>query len=297
MIFRKGMGLNNKTLGFLGLGIMGKPMALNLLKSGFDLVVWNRDGEKCRPLLDAGARSGGSPAEVVAAADTTFAMLADPVAAEAVCFGPEGVLEGMSAGNSYVDFSTVNDATSRKIDEAVQKAGGRFLEAPVSGSKQPAINGELVILAAGDESLYEELEPAFRSLSKKAVFLGPVGQGARMKLVVNMVMGGVMAAFCEGLALGEKSGLDTVRLLEILDAGAMSNPMFKGKGPQILAKEFAPAFPLKHMHKDLRLAVELGAETGQGLDVCSSAFESFSKAMDSGLGDDDFSAVSRIING
>jgi len=290
------MEMKIKTMGFLGMGIMGQPMARNLLNKGFHLVVWNRDADKCRSLVEAGALAEASPAKVVAKTDVTFAMLADPAAAESVCFGPEGVLEGMKTGKAYVDLSTVDDFTSKNIDQAITESGGRYLEAPVSGSKGPAENGQLIILAAGDRALFDELESAFAALAKKSVFLGEVGQGARMKLVVNMVMGGVMGAFCEGLALGEKCGLKAEGILEILAAGAMSNPMFAGKGPQIIAQNFSPAFPLKHMHKDLRLAGELAAQTGQRLDISLSALRVFDDAMQAGLGDDDFCAVSKTVS-
>jgi len=195
------------TIGFLGMGIMGQPMALNLLKSGFKLVVWNRDASKCNSLVEAGAVAETSPSKVVAAADVTFAMLADPAAAESVCFGPDGVLEGMEPGKAYVDFSTVDEFTSRNIAVAINDADGQYLEAPVSGSKGPAENGELVILAAGDKPLFDDLASVFEVLGKKSIFLGEVGQGSRMKLVVNMIMGGVMGAFCEGISLSERCGL------------------------------------------------------------------------------------------
>jgi glyoxylate/succinic semialdehyde reductase len=283
------------TLGFLGLGIMGKAMALNLIKAGFDLVVWNRDSDKCLPLAEAGARVAVSPAAVTTAADVTFAMLSDAAAAESVCFGPQGVLEGMTAGKGYVDFSTIDAATSRNIAVEIAEAGGRFLEAPVSGSKQPAENGQLVILAAGDPDLYEELESVFAALSKKSIFLGEVGQGAHMKIVVNMVMGGMMAAFGEGLAVGAKCGLNCEKVLEVLGASAIVNPMFTGKGPQVLDDNYSPAFPLKHMHKDLRMAIDLGDENCQRLSVAMSALEVFDEAMDAGMGHDDFSAVCKSV--
>ncbi len=147
-----------KTIGFLGLGIMGKPMASNLLKSGFNLVVWNRNPDKCSSLVDEGAVAESSAAKVVAAADVTFAMLSNPAAAESVCFGPQGVLEGMEPGKAYVDFSTVDEFTSRNIAQAILEAEGQYLEAPVSGSKGPAEDGQLIILAAGDKPLFDELE-------------------------------------------------------------------------------------------------------------------------------------------
>ena len=190
--------------GFIGLGIMGNAMAANLVRAGFDVTVWNRSPEKAAPLETLGAKLAATPQAVIEACPVTFAMLADPAAAEAVCFGENGVLEGIAPGKGYVDMSTVDAATSRRIGAAVTARGGRFLEAPVSGSRKPAEEGTLVVLAAGDRSLYDDALPGLDRMGKKVLFLGEAGNGANMKLVVNMVMGGMMAAFCEGLALGGK---------------------------------------------------------------------------------------------
>ncbi|WP_318556332.1 NAD(P)-dependent oxidoreductase [Geobacter anodireducens] len=283
------------TYGFLGLGIMGGPMAANLVRAGFDVTVWNRNPAKCAPLVALGARQASSPAEVCAACDITIAMLADPTAAKEVCFGPNGVLEGIGGGRGYIDMSTVDDETSTAIGAAVTARGGRFLEAPVSGTKKPAEDGTLIILAAGDQSLFTDAGPAFAALGKKCLHLGEVGQGARMKLVVNMIMGQMMAALGEGMALGRKCGLDGGQLLEVLDAGAMANPMFKGKGQLLLSGEFPASFPLKHMQKDLRLAVELGDRLGQPLHGAATANESFKRARAAGHADEDFAAVFRVL--
>lgn len=284
-----------KKLGFIGLGIMGSPMAANLVKAGFDVTVWNRTAAKCVPLVSLGARLGESPRQVAESCDITFAMLADPAAAHAVCFGPEGVLEGIGDGRGYIDMSTVDDSTSSAISAAISKAGGRFLEAPVSGTKKPAEDGTLIILAAGEQSLYDEAAAALGKLGKLSLYLGAVGQGARMKLVVNMIMGGMMTAFCEGMALGQKGGLDGSQILAVLDAGALANPMFKGKGSMLLKGDFPTSFPLKHMQKDLRLAVALGDELGQPLHSAATASETFKQACAAGHADEDFSAVYLVI--
>lgn len=281
--------------GFLGVGIMGGAMAANLLKGGHELVVWNRHAVQCGPLVKLGARQAQTPAEVVAACDVTFAMLSDPAAAESVCLGPHGVLESMGKGKGYVEMSTIDPATSLDLALAITEQGGRYLEAPVSGSRKPAEDGALVILAAGDEGLYREVTPAFDLLGKKRLFLGPVGQGARMKLVVNMIMGGMMVAFAEGLGLAARSGLAVNELLEVLAAGAVACPMLALKGPQMAAGDFAVSFPLKHMAKDLRLAAELGGELGQGLPCAEAVQEVFAAAVAQGLGDEDFSAVFKTL--
>jgi len=195
-----------------------------------------------------------------------------------------------------VDMSTVDAATSQRIGAAITTAGGRFLEAPVSGSRKPAEEGSLIILAAGDSSLFDDAMPAFARMGKKSLFLGEVGNGANMKLVVNMVMGGMMAVFCEGLALAGKAGLTPPDLLEVIDSGAIANPLFRMKGGSILNNNFSVAFPLKHMQKDLRLAVSLGDQAGQPLFSAAAANEMFKRAKEMGFGDEDFSAVFKAIS-
>ncbi|EXC20589.1 Putative oxidoreductase [Morus notabilis] len=281
-------------VGFLGLGIMGKAMSLNLLRHGFKVTVWNRSPSKCDELVEYGASTAESPAAVVKKCKYTFAMLSNPVAALSVVFDKDGVLEQISDGKGYIDMSTVDADTSSKISEAISSKGGYFLEAPVSGSKKPAEDGQLVILAAGEKTLYDEVIPAFDVLGKKSFFLGQVGNGAKMKLVVNMIMGSMMNAFSEGLVLAERSGLEPGNLLDVLELGAIANPMFKLKGPSMIQSNYSPAFPLKHQQKDMRLALALADEHAVSMPVAAAANEAFKKARSVGLGDLDFSAVHEI---
>ncbi|XP_054783372.1 glyoxylate/succinic semialdehyde reductase 1-like [Prosopis cineraria] len=278
-------------VGFLGLGIMGKAMSLNLLRHGFKVTVWNRTLSKCDELVQHGASIGETPAAVVKKCKYTIAMLSDPSAALSVVFDKDGVLEQINNGKGYIDMSTVDADTSFKISEVITSRGGRFLEAPVSGSKKPAEDGQLVILAAGDKALYDEVLPTFDVLGKKSFFLGEVGNGAKMKLVVNMTMGSMMNAFAEGLMLAGRSGLNPQTLLDVLDLGAISNPMFRLKGPTMLQNNYTPAFPLKHQQKDMRLALALGDENAVSMPVAAASNEAFKKARSLGLGDLDFSAV------
>lgn len=284
------------SVGFLGLGIMGAPMAANLIKAGFAVTVWNRSAAKCAPLVEQGASQKATPGEVTAACDVTFAMLADPQVAEAVALGPGGAVEGLAAGKGYVDVSTVDAACSTRIGDAVAAKGARFLEAPVSGSKKPAIDGQLIFLCAGDKGLYEEVAEALDVMGKRSFFLGAVGAGARMKLVVNMIMGSMMGAFTEGMALAEKADLSQQDLLDVLALGAMSNPMFALKGPSVQKREFPPAFPLKHQQKDMRLALALGDDLAQPLPVAAAANELYKAAKGAGEGDSDFAAVYSAVN-
>ena len=282
-------------ISFLGLGIMGGAMAENLLAAGHQLTVWNRTAERCAPLVQRGATQVVTPAAAVAASDICIAMLADPEAARAVYFGDEGVRAAMAPGKAYIDMSTVDPETAEAIGNDVEASGGRFLEAPVSGSKKPAQDGTLVILAAGDRSLYNEAQPLFEVLGKKHLYLGAVGQGATMKLLLNMTMGGMMTLLCEALALGKRCELASADILDVFSAGAVANPMFGLKGPLIAANQHPTNFPLKHMQKDMRLAVALGDAKQQPLHMVASSNELFKQALADGSGELDFSAVARSI--
>ncbi|KAJ4838445.1 Glyoxylate/succinic semialdehyde reductase 2, chloroplastic [Turnera subulata] len=278
-------------VGFLGLGIMGSPMAINLINAGCDVTVWNRTKSKCDPLTSLGAKYKPSPEEVAASCDVTFAMLADPESAVEVACGKHGAASGMGPGKGYVDVSTVDGGTSILISERIKASGGSFLEAPVSGSKKPAEDGQLIFLTAGDKSLYETAAPFLDIMGKSRFYLGDVGNGAAMKLVVNMIMGSMMATFAEGLLLSEKAGLDPNVLVEVVSQGAISAPMFALKGPSMIKSSYPTAFPLKHQQKDLRLALGLAESVSQPTPIAAAANELYKVAKGHGLSDDDFSAV------
>lgn len=284
-------------IGFVGLGIMGSAMAANLRRAGYRVTVWNRTQEPVRRFLESGGEAAGTPREAAASSDVVISMMADPVAVRAVRDGENGIIAGLSEGRGYIDMSTIDPETSCETAELVRTAGGRYLEAPVAGSRKPAEDATLTIMAAGDRLLYDSALSALETMGKKILFVGDVGDAARMKLANNLVMGGMLTALCEGLALASRSGLDATQLLEVLDSGAMSNPMFRLKGASIAAGgEFPAAFPLKHMQKDLRLALVQAERVGQPLFAAATANEYFKAALASGWGDADFAAVSRVIN-
>lgn len=283
-------------IGFIGLGIMGSAMATNLLTAGFTVSVWNRSIDKCASLVDLGATVAGSPRIVAENSDLVVAMMATPAAVQSVRDGDEGIMAGLSSGIGYIDMSTVDAETSLVSYRLAHEKGALFLEAPVAGSRKPAEDATLTIMAAGDRELYDSSLPVLETMGKKILFLGETGNAARMKLANNLVMCGMLTALSEGIALAAESGLDTAQLLEVLDSGAVSNPMFRLKGPHIAAnKEFPAAFPLKHMQKDLRLALQLAEEVGQPLFVTATINELYKKALVENLGDADFAAISRVI--
>jgi glyoxylate/succinic semialdehyde reductase len=282
-------------VGFLGIGIMGFAMARNLIKAGYNVTVWNRNPSKCDALVKEGAKLGPSPQQTAAACDITFAMLADPAGATAVALGENGAVKGLGPNKGDVDVSTVDGDTSKKIAEAVRATGAQYIEAPVSGSKKPAEDGALIFLAAGDEDLYNKSAPMLDVMGKARYFLGEVGHGAALKLVVNMIMGTMMASFSEGLVLGNKVGLDPETIVKVVGDGAINAPMFQMKGPSMVKGTYPTAFPLKHQQKDLRLALAMAQEEGLTIPVAASANEQFERAKTDGHGDDDFSAVIEVL--
>ncbi|CAH8252652.1 unnamed protein product [Arabidopsis lyrata] len=283
--------LGTVSIGFLGMGIMGSPMAQNLIKAGCDVTVWNRSKSKCDPLVRLGAKYKSSPEEVTATCDLTFAMLADPESAIDVACGKNGAVFGISSGKGYVDVSTVDAASSILISKQIKDTGALFLEAPVSGSKKPAEDGQLIFLTAGDKLLYEKAAPFLDIMGKSRFYLGEVGNGAAMKLVVNMIMGSMMASFAEGILLSQKVGLDPNVLVEVVSQGAINAPMYSLKGPSMIKSVYPTAFPLKHQQKDMRLALGLAESVSQSTPIAAAANELYKVAKSYGLSDEDFSAV------
>ncbi|XP_041358093.1 putative oxidoreductase GLYR1 isoform X2 [Gigantopelta aegis] len=279
-------------IGFLGLGIMGQGMVMNLLRSGHEVTVWNRTGTKCREFIKAGALRGLAPSDVVHNCDITFTCVADSSAVRDLVFGNSGVLQGISRGKCYVEMSTVDEETMEDVAEAIMARGGVFLEAPVCGSRVPALEGQLIILTSGDRKLYDDCYSCFEAMGKKSFYLGnEVGTATRMKLIHNMILGSVVASLGEGMALAEKVGIDQEDLAEVLSLGSLSCPTINHKSQAIANNKFDPHFPLQHQQKDLRLALTLGDRAEHPLYVAATANEMFKRARRLGYGDSDIAAV------
>jgi len=270
---------------------MGKPMALNLVKAGHDVSVWNRSPGKTGELEQAGAKVFTQKKDIVDHCDILFACVTDPAAAQDLVIGSDGIANYIDNSKSFVDMSTVDEETVDIVAKAITAKGGRYLEAPVSGSKVPAEQGTLLIMCAGDESLYNESKECFDAMGKKTYFLGDLGKGARMKLVINAVMGAQMAALAEGIELARQSDLDVSVLHDLLCNGALNSPLVQGKGKALLAENYATNFPLKHQQKDLRLALQLSDKVRQQIPVISATNELYKTAMARDAGDLDMCAV------
>ncbi len=244
-------------IGFVGIGIMGRGM-LNRLVNNLDstFVIWNRSSaisEEFRDKYPNRFIIASNPADVVRKCDVTFSVLSTLDASVAV-FNAEtdSLWEGVSEGKIVVDCATLSPERMIEMSQVVRSRGGQFLEAPVSGSKVPAETGQLIFLCGGEQTTFDAVG-AYLDIMGKAKFLfGEVGQGTRVKLVVNMALGTIMSAFSETLTLGKACDIPLDALLQVIDLGAMSSPMFKGKGPNMIVDNFAPHFPLKHQQKDLQ---------------------------------------------
>lgn len=299
-------------IGFIGLGIMGEGMANRLISEGVagtddaPLVVWNRTSSKCADLKerypDKNIEVKGSAKEVVERCGITFSILSTPEASRAVFESENGTLAGVSDGKYIVDCATLAESDMKRMNDQVNSKGGQFLEAPVSGSKGPAHGGQLIFLCAGSESIFNDAtaQASFDAMGKATHFFGnEVSYGTRAKLVVNSLMGTMMAAFGESLALAESVGLDGDKMLEVIGQGAIQSPLYALKGHKMLTKDHAPNFPLQHAHKDMKLAVDMAKEAGTEYAVTEVAEQLFQKARvdaDLNVAEEDFSAVFELIH-
>lgn len=278
---------------FLGLGTMGAPMAANLLRHGHALTVWNRSAHRAAPLVEGGARLAASPADAARDADAIVLMLADPPAVRAVLDGGAGILAALRAGSVVVDMSTVDPETARAVDVEVRARGGRFVDAPVSGTRKPAVDGKLVIMAGGDPADVERARPLFEAMGR-VVRVGGVGQGMAMKLVLNGLGAHMMTGFAAMMVLGVAQGLAPATMLEVIGAGAFSSPLYAGKGPRIMARDFQPDFTLALMHKDQELVLKTAAAHGYAMPTLAAIRDVLKEAIAAGLGDGDLSGVIRL---
>ncbi|KFM74965.1 putative oxidoreductase GLYR1-like protein, partial [Stegodyphus mimosarum] len=272
-----------KKVGFLGLGIMGRGIVKNLLNSGHHVTVWNRTPAKMENFIRAGAHRGMTPADVVIASDITFCCVSDPEAAKSLVFGNCGVLKALETcgdvGKGYVEMTSIDPDTSREIAEAISTNGGKYLEAPINGSKKQAEEGTLFILAAGDRALFADCETCFHAMGNHAYYIScEVGNGSKMNLILSMLLGTTYAALSEAMALIERAKLSQDDFLEILTLGSLHCPALIDKGHSILVRNFSTNTPLKHMQKDLNLALIMGNELEQPMPIAAATNEVYKHA-------------------
>jgi 3-hydroxyisobutyrate dehydrogenase-like beta-hydroxyacid dehydrogenase len=280
-------------VGFIGLGLMGKPMAQNLLRAGFPLTVWNRTKSKADDLVRAGAKLAENPRDVAAQSDVLITIVSDPPALEEVLFG-SGALEALRTGTILIDSSTVSPGTARRVAAACAERGVDFLDAPVTGGTWGAEKGELVFMVGGDAKVLNRAKPVLEAMGKKFFLLGPNAAGQTVKLGMNLLLALEIDAWAESLALVTKSGVPAERLIEVMQSSMGHARLLDVKTPLILKNEYPASFPLRLMHKDLRLALELAREHSIKLPAAEAAYATYTAVKEASKDDPDFAAVARF---
>jgi 3-hydroxyisobutyrate dehydrogenase len=273
-------------VGFIGLGIMGRGMAANLLRAGFPLTVWNRTRERAEPLATAGAAVAASPAELAAASDIVITCVSDTPDVEKVILGPQGVIHGIRPGSLVIDMSTISPEATRTIAAALAERGVDMLDAPISGGSEGAAQGTLSIMVGGQATALQRAMPVLQAMGKRITHVGPHGAGQTVKLVNQVLVVGNCLAMCEALLLAEAGGVDLERTLEAVSGGAAGSWMLSQRGPQILARDWRPGFTIALQQKDLRLVLEAADQQGVPLPGTALIFQLYRTLEAKGLSGD-----------
>ncbi|MCG9972393.1 NAD(P)-dependent oxidoreductase [Christiangramia crocea] len=283
-------------IGFIGLGIMGSRMAANLLKENHYLKVYNRTKEKAETLLVNGAKWANSPLEAGRDVDILFTMLENPKVVEKLATGDNGFLNSMQKDTLWIDSSTVNPSFSERMAGIARDRGIRFIDAPVSGSKKPAEDGQLLFLVGGNQSDFEESKSLFQSMGKDAIHIGAAGKGSAMKIMINQLLGQSILAFSESLSLGMAMGIDKKTGMDILLKTPVTAPILDLFRSRIENNDYEPNFPLKHLQKDLHLFTETAYELDQPSPLTNAAKEVYALAKHKNMADLDFTSVFKYIH-
>lgn len=281
----------SESIGFIGLGIMGKPMAHNLLKAGFPLVVQNRHQEITDEFLAAGARAGTRPRDIAASCDVVITMLPGPTQVEGVLVGPGGIIEGAHAGLVVIDMSTITPVVASTLAARLAEYGITLLDAPVSGGDAGAMAGTLSIMVGGDEETFKRCMPIFQALGKTIVHVGASGAGQVVKACNQIVVALVIEAVSEALVLGSKAGVDPAKILQVLGGGLAANRVMELRGASMLAHDFTPGGRVRFHHKDLGFALETARRYGVSLPVTALVDQMLASLEVRGHGDLDHSAL------
>ncbi len=278
-------------LGFIGLGIMGKPMALRLLRAGYPMVVLNRSQGPENELVAAGATAGRSPQHVAEQSDVVITMLPDSPDVEKVVLGSNGVLEGLHSGGLTIDMSTVLPSLARHIAQVAAQKGGAALDAPVSGGQMGAENGTLSIMVGGSDAEFERAKPILENMGKNIVHIGEAGAGQITKAANQIVCSGTIAAVGEALVMAKKAGVDPGKVREALLGGFAQSRILEVHGNRMLQRNFQPGFKLKLHRKDMAIVLDTARELGVALPVSSIVTELMNALMASSGGELDHSAL------
>jgi 3-hydroxyisobutyrate dehydrogenase-like beta-hydroxyacid dehydrogenase len=276
---------------FLGLGIMGRPMASNLVKAGHEVSVWSRTAGK---EVD-GARTATSPADAAQGAEVVWMCVSDTAAVESILFGPQGVEQSLVEGMTIADSSTISPSATRKFAERVGVKGVRYVDAPMTGSKVAADAGTLTFMVGGDEAVIESLKPLFAAMGKVFFRMGETGKGQAAKLAMNLQIALIYEGFAEGLTLATKLGVDVENLLRVVQASMVRSGVVDYKAPFVMKRDFTPNFPLRLMHKDIRLALEAAKAVRVKLPALETVEEIYEMATEDGHENLDYAATITLL--
>jgi 2-hydroxy-3-oxopropionate reductase len=282
-------------VGFIGLGIMGRPMALNLLKGGHEVTVWARRAESMAPLLEAGAQGGANAAAVAAACDVVFSMVADAADVEQVALGAGGVADGARPGLIYVDMSTIAPAAVQSIAARMAERGVTMLDAPVSGGEVGAINAGLTIMVGGDEAAFEIVKPLFACMGKAATLIGGSGAGQVAKACNQILTGVGVMAVAEAFNFARKSGVDAAKVREALLGGFAYSRILENHGQRMLDRNFKPGFKAWMHQKDMNIVMQEAHRLGLMLPSSAATAQLFNAMVGSGMGEDDSIAALKLL--
>jgi 2-hydroxy-3-oxopropionate reductase len=287
--------MSKATVGFIGLGIMGKPMAHNLLHAGFPLVVHSRSQPPVEELVAAGATAAQSPRQVAEQSQVVITMLPDSPDVELVALGPAGLIEGAHPGLIYVDMSTIAPGTAVRVAQALAANGVRCLDAPVSGGDVGARQGTLSIMVGGDEETFHAVQPVFAALGKSAILCGPIGAGQTVKACNQVLVAVTIAGVSEALVLGAKAGVDPARILQVLSGGLARCGVLENRGQRMIHGDFRPGFRVRLHYKDLNIIRQAGREYGVPLPVTAEVHELFTMAMTRQRGELDHTGLLTVL--
>ena len=282
-------------VGFIGLGIMGRPMAGHILKGGHPLSVFNRTRSKTVEFQAQGAAVAGSPAEVAARSEIVIIMVTDTPDVEAVVAGPGGILEGIRPGSIVVDMSTISPKTERALDEKLRARGAGLVDAPVSGGDVGAREATLAIMAGGDREAFDRVLPILRLLGKTITHCGPTGSGQTAKLGNQILVSVTLLAVSEALVFARKNGLDPSTLIEAVSGGAAQSWQLTNLGPRIIKRDFAPGFMIDLVQKDLRLVLEACSHADVSLPATALVHQLFGSAQAHGSGGEGTQGLAKVL--
>lgn len=282
-------------VGFVGLGIMGRPMALNLLKSGHEVTVWARRPESMAPLLEAGAQGAANPAAVAAQVDVIFSMVADAPDVREVMLGAQGVVQGAHPGLIAVDMSTIPPAAARSIAADLAEQGITFLDAPVSGGEVGAIAGTLSIMVGGDPVAFDKVQPLFACMGKSVVYIGESGTGQVAKAANQILTGIGVLAVAEAIAFAKKNGADPSRVREALMGGFAGSKILENHGQRMLDRNFKPGFKSWMHEKDMNIIMQTAHDLGLYLPASAATAQMFKAMVGTGMGEEDSIAILKLL--